>query len=370
MKRLFSVLLVAVMLFTMAGCGSQPAKETGTPQASVQPAESAKPAESAQPAEPEDPSTDKLVIYTTVSDATVEAVVSQFEKQTGVNVELVTNGVGELLKRIESERQNPQGDVLWGAALSSIKAYDENLFYPYVSVNNDAIHPDYRISNGLYTVYGVALRCLLVNTNLAQGIEITGYESLLQDSLKGKISMVDPSASSSGYGHLVNMLYDMGTNNDPESDAAWDYVTRFCEALDGKLLNSSSAVWKGVCDGEYTVGLTYEEVSRQALKDGYPVKIVYCKEGAFGEATTAAIINGAKNLKNAKAFIDYLTSLEVQTMLSNDLFMRGVRTDLDYDEGFVSLDEITMSNADSAYASSRKEEWLAKFQDIWTTVAE
>lgn len=364
MKKLISSLLVAGMLFTMVGCGSQKTNEPKTPQASAQPTESA------QPVEATDPDTKSLVIYTTVSDATVEAVVSQFEKQTGVSVELVTNGVGELLKRIESEKENPQGDLIWGAALSSIQAYDNNLFYSYTSANNDAIHPDYRISSGLYTVYGVALRCLLVNTNLAQGIEITGYKSLLQDSLKGKISMVDPSASSSGFGQLANMLFDMGTSNNPESDAAWEYVTKFCEALDGKLLNSSSAVWKGVCDGEYTVGLTYEEVARQALKDGYPIEIVYCEEGAFGEATTAAIINGAKNVKNAKAFIDFLTSLEVQTMLSNDLFMRGVRIDLQYDDGFVDLSNISMSKADSAYASSQKEAWLSKFQDIWTTVAE
>ena len=274
MKKIFAIFLAVCLLATLAGCGTSG---------------------------PEQEKTDSLTIYATVSDATVETIVGEFEAKTGIKVELVTGGVGELLKRIESERDNPLGDLIWGAALSSIQAYDVGLFEPYVSENNDAIYQQYQVDGGVYSVYGVAMRCLLVNTNLVGDMEIYGYQSLLQDGLKGKIAMVDPSAFS-GFGQLSNMLFDMGTKNDPESDAAWDYVTKFCEALDGKLLNSSSAVWKGVCDGEYTVGLTYEEVALQAVKDGYPVKIVYCSEGAFGEATTAAVIKGAKNLANSVLF--------------------------------------------------------------------
>lgn len=366
MKKFLAVALACAMSLTLfSGCAKSSDPAPSAPAASA-PAASA-PAASA-PAE--DPKTDNLTIYTTVSDATVEAIVGEFEAQTGIKVELVTGGVGELLKRIESEKDNPLGDLIWGAALSSIQAYDPGLFHSYTSANNDMIYDQYKIADGAYTVYGVAMRCLLINENLAQGLNITGYQSLLQDGLKGKIAMVDPSASSSGFGQLSNMLFDMGDGSDPDSEAAWEYVTNFCKALDGKLLNSSSAVWKGVCDGEYTVGLTYEEVALQAVKDGYPVKIVYCEEGTFGEATTAAIIKGAKNLANAKAFVDFLTSYEVQTTLSSDLCLRGVRSDLSFSDAFVDTNSITMANADPAYASSMKKAWLEKFMDIWTTVAE
>lgn len=367
MKKYLALLLAAVLLLALAACGqtAAPAADaTATPEITAAPTSAAEEEPAAA-----DPVTDKLTIYTTVSDTTVETIVSEFEAQTGIEVELVTGGVGELLKRVESERENPLGDVVWGAALSSIQAYDPTLFYSYVTENNDSINSQYQIADGTYTVYGVAMRCLLVNTNLAEGIEITGYDSLLQDELKGKIAMVDPSASSSGFGQLSNMLFDMGTDNDPDSDAAWDYVTAFCEALDGKLLNSSSAVWKGVCDGEYTVGLTYEEVSLQAVKDGYPVKIVYCEEGAFGEATTAAIISGAENLGNAKAFLNFLTSYDVQATLSSDLCLRGVRTDLPFSDTFVNIDDIALANVDPSTASAMKSQWLDKFMDIWTSVA-
>lgn len=314
-------------------------------------------------------SSNTLTVYSTVAEATIEAVVSEFEAETGIHVELVTAGVGELLKRIESEANNPLADVIWGAALSSIQAYSTDLFEPYRTVNYNNIYEPYRVPGDYYTPYAIALRCLLVNTELAADLNITGYQSILNPALKGKISMVDPAASSSGFGQLSNMLFDMGTNGDPESKAAWDYVEAFAKNLDGKLLNSSSAVWKGVCDGEYTVGLTYEEVAFQAVKDGYPVKIVYPEEGAYGECTTAAVIKGAKNLSNAQKFIDFLTSFEIQTTFGQELNVRGIRNDLVFSDALPDTASIKQTNGDSAYASANKKEWLGRFMDIWTTVS-
>lgn len=314
-------------------------------------------------------SSNSLVIYSTVSEKTMEPILRMFEEETGIEVEVVTAGVGELLKRIEAERDNPLSDVIWGAALSSIQAYDKDLFEPYKTKNYNKIYEPYRVEGNYYTPYGIALRCLLVNTDLTKGMNVTGYASLLDSKLKGKISMVDPSASSSGFGQLSNMLFDMGKDHNPESDEAWNYVKNFCKNLDGKLLNSSGAVWKGVCDGEYAVGCTYEEVSFQAVKDGYPVKIVYCEEGAYGECTTAAVVKGGANNENAKKFIDFLTSLKVQQMFCDELNIRGIRSDLAFSDALPNTKNIKLTDGDSAFAAANKKAWLAKFQDLWTSVA-
>ena len=81
---------------------------------------------------------------------------------------------------------------------------------------------------------------------------------LLNPALKGQIAFNDPTTSSSSFEQLVNMLYAMGDGN-PEN--GWDYVEKLYANLDGKLLGTSSAVYKGVADGEYTVGLTFESAA-------------------------------------------------------------------------------------------------------------
>ena len=96
----------------------------------------------------------------------------------------------------------------------------------------------------------------MINTDLIGDIEVNGYADLLNPELKGKIVFADPQASSSSFEHLVNMLYAMGTDGQPNG---WDYVREFCKQLPNGCVNSSSAVYKGVADGEYAVGLTFEQ---------------------------------------------------------------------------------------------------------------
>ena len=305
---------------------------------------------------------EKLVIYTTVSKGVVSELVPMFEKETGIKVEIVRAGVGELIKRIQSEKDNPLADVLWGSALASLQAAGEPYFEHYVSVNNDAMVDRYKNVEGWVTRHSLAVRCLLVNKNLIGDIPVTGYADLLNPALKGKISHVDPSASSSGYGHLCNMLFAMGGN---DLDKGWEYVDKFCANLGNKLLNSSSAVWKGVNDGEYTVGLTYEEVALQSVKSGAPVKIVYMKEGCFVEPNCTAIIKNAKNLENAKKFIDFLTGKEAQSMLINKLNLRSVRKDVEMGSDFTATEDIPLFNADTSMSGKMKKAWLAKFKDLF-----
>lgn len=357
-KKLTAGLLSLTLLFSMTACGSKDPAPTAAPSADAQ----TQPSAEAQA--PEAAATDKLVIYSTVSEELATTIVKEFEAQYNVSVDIVNASVGDLLARIESEKENPQADVLWGISLSSMMAAKPELFTPYTSENNDDLYPDYQNKLGYFTAYGLAVRCLLVNTNLIGDIEITGYNSLLNPELKGKIAHVDPSASSSGYGHLCNQLYAMG-GGDPEN--GWDYVTEFAENLDGKLLSGSSAVWKGVQDGEYTVGLTYEEVALESLRSGAPVRIVYPEEGTFVEPTGASVIANCANEVNAKLFMDFITSHDIQEMQSMNFTLRGTRSDLSFSDTFVDTADIKVADIDTTVTSSNKSQWLEKFKDIFTS---
>ena len=99
------------------------------------------------------------------------------------------------------------------------------------------------------------------------------------------------------------------------------------------------------------------------------MKIVYCEEGAYGECTTAAIINGSRDEKNAERFIDFITSIEIQQMFCDSLNIRGIRSDLAFSDALPNTATITLANGYSAYASKNKKAWLGRFMDIWTSVA-
>ena len=223
-----------------------------------------------------------LVIYSPNSEGLLNATIPLFEEKYGVNVELIQAGTGELVKRIQSEKNDPYADVLFGGSWSLMYT-NEDLWEPYVSANDANVIDAYKNKCGFITGNVLDGSVLIVNTDLLGDIKIEGYEDLLNPALKGKIATADPANSSSAFAHLTNMLLAMGGYED---DKAWQYVHDLFENVDGKICESSSGVYKGVADGEYVVGLSYEDPCAQLVLDGAPVKIVlheggYCLPSCF-----------------------------------------------------------------------------------------
>ncbi|AJQ30001.1 ABC transporter substrate-binding protein [Pelosinus fermentans] len=308
--------------------------------------------------------TDKLVIYCPHPLTFINPLVSEFEKQSGIKVEVVAAGSGELLKRVESEKANPLGDIFWGGSLGTMKP-KANLFENYTSANEDKIQQAFKNTEGSLTRFTDIPSVIMVNTNLIGDMKMEGYEDLLNPKLKGKIAFSDPSKSSSSYEHLINMLYAMG-KGDPEK--GWDYVKALCANLDGKLLSGSSAVYKGVADGEYAVGCTFEEGGAKYVADGAPVKLVYMKEGVISKPDGVYVIKNAKNMTNAKKFIDFITSKDAQTIIVQQLHRRSVRDDVEPPKGLIEKSKINIINDDEKVVVANQRQWLDKFKDIFTSV--
>lgn len=343
MKKLIAILTTLVFSCTLlVGCGGEDkAKETGKQE-----------------------KTDKLVIYCPHPLAFINPLVQEFEKQSGVKVEVIAAGAGELLKRVESEKANPLGDIFWGGSLNTMKP-KADLFENYTSANEGAMQAAFKNTEGSLTRFTDIPSVIMVNTNLIGDIKIEGYEDLLQPALKGKIAFCDPSRSSSSYEHLINMLYAMGKG---EPEKGWDYIEALCKNLDGKLLSGSSAVYKGVADGEYVVGCTFEEGGAKYVADGAPVKLVYMKEGVISKPDGVYIIKNSKNIENAKKFIDFITSKEAQTIIVQKLNRRSVRDDVEPPKGLIEKTKINIINDDESVVVANKKAWLDKFKDTFTSV--
>ena len=312
-----------------------------------------------------DANREELIIYCSHPLDLMNTILDDFKlKNPEIKVDVVTAGTGELLKRIEAERENPLGDILWGGTLNSVKSKSD-LFENYVSTNESNIYEEFQNKEGNFTRFSAIPSVIMINTNLIGNVKVEGYADLLNPALKGKIAAADPASSSSAFEHLVNMLYAMGNGN-PEN--GWNYVERLCANLDGKLLSGSSAVYKGVADGEYAVGLTYEEGGISYVVLGSPVKVIYMKEGVISKPDGVYIIKGGKNLENAKKFIDYCVSLDAQNILINKVNRRAIRTDADSSEVVIPMTEIYSITDNPDIVESNRQKWLDKFRDIFTGI--
>lgn len=360
MKKALSLLLaITLSVLLLAGCGST-AQSSAPPPA----ADSASASQAAGSIGTE--TGGKLVLYSTESDELINLIVPGFEAKYGIEVEIVTAGTGEIIKRIESEKNNPLGDVLLGASYLMAKS-NQDLFEQYVSPEDEFLLEDHKF-NGVGT-FKVGCSVLLVNTDLIGDIEIKGYDDLLNPALKGKIAAADAAASSSSFDHLVNMLVDFSPEGKNESDEAWEWVRKFLENVDGKILNGSSAVHKGVVDGEYVVGVTYEDPAASYVKSGATnVEVIYMEEGVIFFGSAMNIIKGAQNMENAQLFIDYVYSEEVQNKLGTEACLRPVRKDAQVGSHMKPLDEIVVKTVSNEWVGENKEALTTKWTDYMTDI--
>lgn len=336
------VAIASVSLLSLAACGSESSSKSGVDK----------------------DSSDTLVIYSPNSEGLINATIPAFEEKYDVKVELIQAGTGELFTKLESEKNAPVADIIFGGAYSQY-AQSTELFEEYVPEENDQLVDAYQNTTGFYTPYTIDGSVIVVNPDLIGDIDITGYEDLLNEELKGKIATADPANSSSAFAQLTNMLVAKGGY---ESDEAWKYVTDLFTLIDGKISSSSSNVYKTVADGEMAVGLTYEDPTVKLLNDGANVEIIYPEEGTVFLPASAAIIKGAENLENAKLFIDFVISKEVQDVLGTTTTNRPVRKDAETSENMKELTEIKTLEEDMNYVIENKEEIVSKYNEIFVDI--
>lgn len=321
MKKSLAILMALAMAGTMTACGSGGGSKdtTAAPAATAAP-EAAKDSEAADTtAEAASEDIGKsLVMYSSMTENDLDNLIEKFnEIYPDCEVEVVNGSAGELTARIEAEKANPQGDIMWGGLSNSDGDIHSEIFEHWLSDYESEVIPDYKSNNGFYNLDHLSTCVFCINTDLEKelGLEIKSYKDLLDPKLKGKIVFSDPNSSSAAWNNVCNMMSVYGN----DSDEAWEYMENLIKN-DLVMSTSSSVCFKSVETGEYVVGITYEDGASTLLKSGATnIRMVYPEEGTSASAFGCAVIKGAPHEAAAKAMVNFLMSAEGQNELGTAL---------------------------------------------------
>ena len=98
-----------------------------------------------------DKKNNRIVLYSSMTENDIGNLTKLFEaKNPGMTIEVVNGSAGELTARIRAEKNNPQGDVMWGGLSNSDGKINADLFEPFLTKYESEIMADYR-SCLLYT---------------------------------------------------------------------------------------------------------------------------------------------------------------------------------------------------------------------------
>ena len=300
--------------------------------------------------------TGSLTIYYSHSNEWADPIIQQFEEATGIKCELVQGGTSDLFAKVKAEAGNPQSDIIWGGVADTYVA-NAQLFQAYTPAEVDKLLPSAVGADNIWHAFDIEPMVMVYNTDMIAAENApTTWEDMLDDQYKGMIACADPTTSSSSYGVIMGIVNAYGT----EDGAGYEFVNKLVTALDGKVLSSSSAVYKGVAEGEYMIGMTYEEAALRYIGAGEPIAIVYPEEGTYSAPSPVAIVNGCVNLNSAQQFVDFVLSQEVQSQLAG-LNRRSSRNDIPAAEHMTPMESIKFVDYDFDWSTSHEQE----FKDTW-----
>jgi iron(III) transport system substrate-binding protein len=299
-----------------------------------------------------------VVVYSAADSDMVNAAVAAFEKKyPGTKASTVVAGTGEIIKRMEAEKGRPLGDLGWSFGPEAI-GDKKSLFEPYLSREASAFFPGQVPADHVWTPFTTMPYVIMYNKKLVSESEKPkSWKDVLDPKWKGKVAYADASKSGSSYTLLVTWLTIYGKN-----DAGWKFVEDLLRQC--KVLPKSSMTYQGVANGEYPIGLTFEQAAFEYLKGGAPIGLVYPSEGTAITLDGSAIVKNAPHPNAAKLFADFTVSKELQDVMVQRFGRRSVRTDVASPAGLPTLDQIKAIQYDLDYAANNRNQLLKQFQDV------
>ncbi len=354
-KKILALVLALVMALSLAACGN-----SNTPTTSG----------SASGSGDEPTLSGDLVLYCTMTENDIQALLDCFnEVYPDINVEVVNGSAGELVTRLQGEASNPVGDLVWGGMGDSDGMKNADVFEAWVSAHDAENADGWTSPNGLYSMDHLSTVCFCVNTELEAelGLNIQSYEDLLDPKLEGKIIFSDPNSSSAAWNNVSNIMAVYGN----DSEEAWTYIEGLMKNL--VIAGSSSACFKSVQQGEYVVGLTYEDGAITLVKDGATnVAVRYPSNGTSATVFGCGLVKNGPNPENAKAMIDFICSAEGQTALAaaQQGTLRYTNAGYTAPEGawLQSSDEIKWVDRDVEYLTANKDAILEHWNNLLAEV--
>src|SRR4051794_40422673 len=114
----------------------------------------------------------RVVLYTSVDQPVAEPVVREFERRTGIKVDLQTDTEATksagLAARLQAERDNPKADVWWGnEVFHTINLADNGVLAPYDSPSAADVPAKFKDPDRRWTGSALRARVIAYHTGLA-----------------------------------------------------------------------------------------------------------------------------------------------------------------------------------------------------------
>jgi 2-aminoethylphosphonate transport system substrate-binding protein len=271
----------------------------------------------------------------------------KFTKDTGISVDIVEAGSGEVVSRVEKEQSNPQADLLVTLPPFIQKA-DATGLLQASGVDARGIPTDQVGPGGNYLP--IVDNTLSFIANSAAHPQPVTWDDLLKPEYKGKLQYSTPGQAGDGTAVLILLQHLMG------KQGALDYLAK----LQPNNVGPSSSTGKlqpKVSNGELLVANGDVQMNLGSIKDDGSKFNIFIPTTADGKKTTISlpyvggVTKGAPNAEGARKLLAFLVSEDVQKTVAPDAL------------GIPVLESLVASSEEAAGANTPA--GVLKGVDVW-----
>lgn len=314
----------------------------------------------------------EILVYTALESDQIKAYTESFKKaHPDVELKIVRDSTGVITAKLLAEKANPQADVVWGVAATSLLLLDkEGLLMPYAPKNLAAIKPAYRDPRNPPTWVGmdVFASAICFNTTEAEKTKMprpTSWADLTKPAYKGQIVMPHPASSGTGYLMVAAWLQAMGEAK------GWAFMDALHQNI-GVYTHSGSKPCRQAGAGEFAVGLSFEYRANKTKKDGAPIDIVLPSEGLGWDLEATAVMKTTRHPEAARALADWSATPEANKLYAANfaiLALPGLAEKLEFLPSEAELEK-KLYKVDFNWAAANRERILAEWSKRYEGKAE
>lgn len=243
-----------------------------------------------------------------------DSVIKDFEKEYNIKVNYGTYSSNEeLLAKISSSKKGTY-DLIFPSDYmielmkerNLLDTLDTSQLNNKKNINPLFLHQEYDNNNEYSLPFLLATTTIAINREKITS-EVNEYQDLLRPEYLNDIVLIDDQRIVIGAA-LQSLGYDINDTNEEHLEKAYQYLMKLKKNV--KAFDSDSPK-TFLITKEVDIGLIWNAESILAKAENDQIEIIYPEDGYVLSMDNYALVNGAKNKKNAYLFIDYLLRDEV-----------------------------------------------------------
>lgn len=261
--------------------------------------------------------TDRLVVYSARIEALIKPMFEAYTKETGVEIQYVTDKEGALVERLKAEGANTSADLLITTDAGNLwQAAQEGVLRPVESpVLEKAVPANLRDPGKQWFGLSIRARTLFFNTKMAKAGELSTYEDLAAPKWRGKLCL---RSSKKVYNQsLVAMLIA------EHGEAKAEQIVRGWVAnLATEPFADDTRMLEAVAAGQCAVGIanTYYYGRLMEKKPELPLAIFWANQNDGGvhiNVSGAGLTKHGKQPAQAQKLLEWLASPKAQNLFAD-----------------------------------------------------